>query len=99
VGARVAVKAGPQLRRHRSGLVEPLRRAQRDELLGRLGTEQIGKDALRVVRVVNEQQQVTQADQRVSAVPRCGQRIGPAMHIADHVHSHAHTLGKSSQVQ
>ena len=58
-----------------------------------------GKMPCAVVGVVNEQQQVTQADQCVSAVPGGGKRIGPAMHIADHVHPHAHTLGKSCQVQ
>ena len=95
VRGRVAAEPGPQPRRHLPGLIESLRGAQRDELLGGLRAEQVGKNAVPVVRVVHEQQQVAEADKGVRAVGRALQRVGPAMHITDHVHPHALTLGKS----
>jgi hypothetical protein len=90
--ARVAVERRPQARGHGPGLVEPLGRAQRDELGGPLGAEQGGEDALRVVVVVDEKDQVTQADQRVRAVARPGQRVDPAMDIADDMDPHGQIL-------
>src|ERR1700730_5900019 len=90
---RVTVEPGPELCRHLPGLVEPLRGAQGDELPGRVRAEQVSKDASPVIGVVDEQQQVSEADQGVRAVGRAPERIGPAMNIADYVHPHAHTLG------
>jgi hypothetical protein len=99
VGGGVAVEPGPQPRRQLPGLVEPLRGAQVDEPPGRPGAEQVRKYPLPVVGVVYEQQQVTEADQGVGTVRRLAERIGPAVHIADHMHPHANTLGKSCQAQ
>ena len=50
-------------------------------------------DALAVVDVFEEQEQVAQADQRVGAVRRSGQRVRAAVHVADHVNSHVTTVG------
>ena len=88
---RVTVQLGPQLTGHPPGLVEPLEVAQLDEPAGLLGAEQVGEDALPVIGVVDEQQQITQADQRVRAT-RAGQRVRAAMHITDHVDPHEHTV-------
>ena len=41
--------------------------------------------------VVEEEDQVAEADQRVGAVARPGQRVGPAVHVADHMNPHAVT--------
>src|SRR5260370_33848575 len=90
---RVTVEPGPELRRHLPGLVEPVRGAQGDELPGRVRAKQVGKDPFPVIGVVDEQQQVSEADQGVRAVGRTPERLGPAMNIADHMHPHAHTLG------
>ncbi|GAB2927246.1 hypothetical protein GCM10027028_27440 [Streptomyces sundarbansensis] len=38
-----------------------------------------------MVGVVEEEHQVTEADQRVGTVPRTGQGLGVAVHVADHV--------------
>ena len=43
---------------------------------------------LAVVGVVDEQQQVAQADQRVRAVTGPPERVGPAMDVTDHVDPH-----------
>ena len=56
---------------------------------GVLGAEQLGEDPLGVVVVVDEQQQVAEADQDVGPVARLGQRVGAAVHIADDVDPHA----------
>ncbi|MGH3409072.1 MAG: hypothetical protein ACRDRJ_42220 [Streptosporangiaceae bacterium] len=53
-----------------------------------LGAEQVREDALAVVGVVDEQQQVAQADQRVGVVPGPGQRVGPAVDVTDYVDPH-----------
>ncbi|GAA1330208.1 hypothetical protein GCM10009647_069330 [Streptomyces sanglieri] len=42
-----------------------------------------------MVGVVEEEHQVTEADQRVGAVPGAGQRLGVAVHVADHVDTRA----------
>ena len=42
----------------------------------------------RMVGVVQEQQQVAEADQRVGAVTGAPQRVSPAVHVADHVDPH-----------
>ncbi|GGS21022.1 hypothetical protein GCM10010221_17320 [Streptomyces parvus] len=38
-----------------------------------------------MVGVVEEKNQVTETDQGVGAVPRAGQGLGVAVHVADHV--------------
>src|SRR5262249_49762420 len=86
---------GEQAERELPGLVELPRRAQLDVLPGRLGPEQVGEDALAMVVVVEEQQQVTQADQRVGTVGRAGQRICPGVHIAHYVDSHTTTVRRA----
>ena len=58
--------------------------------------EQVGEDAPRVVGVVEEQQQVTEADQRVRAVAGPAERIGPAVHVTHHMHPHSPTISRSS---
>ena len=63
----------------------------------RLGPEQVGEDALAVVGVVEEQEQVAQADQRVGAVGRAGQRIRAAVDVAHHVDSHDTTVSRTGQ--
>jgi hypothetical protein len=60
-----------------------------------LGAEQVRKYALAMVGVVNEQQQVTEADQCISTLAGYAERVGPAMYIAYHVHPHPPTVGKS----
>ena len=45
-----------------------------------------------MVGVVEEQEQVTQADQRVGAVGRAGQRVRAAVYVAHHVDSHVTTV-------
>ena len=47
------------------------------------------EDALAVVVVVDEKNQISEADERVGAVPGPGQRVGPAMHITDYMDPHA----------
>ena len=47
-----------------------------------------------MVGVVEEQEQVAQADQGVGAVGRAGQRIRTAVYVAHHVNSHATTVGR-----
>ncbi|MFC6676279.1 hypothetical protein ACFQE7_09840 [Nonomuraea ferruginea] len=89
VVAGVAVEARPQLGRHRPGLVEALGGAQGDELPGPFGAEQIGEDALAVVVVVDEQDEITETDQRVGAVSRGRQCVGPAVYVTDHMDPHA----------
>ena len=59
---------------------------------GRLRSEQVGEDALPVVGIVEEQQQVAQADHRVGPAARAGQRVRPPVHVAHHVNSHATTV-------
>ena len=54
--------------------------------------EQVGEDALAVVGVVEEQQQVAQADQGVRAVARAGQCVRAAVYVAHHVDSHVTTV-------
>ena len=51
-----------------------------------------------VVGIVEEQEQVAQADQRVGAVARAGQRIRAAVYVAHHVNPHADTLGRVQPV-
>ena len=63
-------------------------------LARRLGAEQVGEDALAVVGVVEEQEQVAQADQRVGTVGRAGQRIRAAVYVAHHVDSHVTTVSR-----
>ena len=46
-----------------------------------------------MVGVVDEQQEIAKAEERVRPVGGTPQRLVPAMHIAHHVHPHAHTLG------
>ena len=46
-----------------------------------------------MVGVVQEQEHVTQADQRVGTVRRAGQRVHAPVHIAHHVNSHLTTVG------
>ncbi len=48
-----------------------------------------------MVGVVQEQEHVTQADQRVGTVRRAGQRLGAPVHVAHHVNSHITTVGGS----
>jgi hypothetical protein len=74
------------------GLVESPGGAQFDVDLGRLGAEQVGEDAFPVVGVVEEQQQVAQADQRVGSASRAGQRVRPPVHVAHYVNSHVTTV-------
>src|SRR5260370_81969 len=76
------------------GLVDLLRGAQLDVFTRRLLAEQVGEDALAVVGVVEEQEQVAQADQRVGAVARAGQRIRAAVYVAHHVDSHVTTVSR-----
>ncbi|GHH74347.1 hypothetical protein GCM10018793_15320 [Streptomyces sulfonofaciens] len=38
-----------------------------------------------MIRVVQEEDQVTEADERVGALPRAGQVAGVAVHVAHHV--------------
>ena len=85
-------------RGHLPRLVEPAGRPQLDQPPGLLGAEQAGKDPLAVVGVVDEQQQVAEADQRVGAVAGRAQRIGPAMNVAYHVDPHPPTVGKSGRL-
>src|SRR6185437_13779794 len=94
VRGRVAAERGPQTGRHLPGLVEPLRGAQRDELFRCLRPEQVGKNPVLVVGVIYKQQQVTKTDEGIRAVGCALERVGAAMHITDHVHPHALTLGK-----
>jgi hypothetical protein len=70
---------GPEL----PGLREAAGGAQLDEAAGVLRAEQVGEDAARVVRVVEEEEEVPQADQGVGAVTGPGQVTGVAVHIAD----------------
>ena len=70
------------------GLVEPAIHPQRDVLPGVLGAVQLCEDALRMVRVVEEQKHVAEADQHVRAVAGGGERVRGAMHIADYVNPH-----------
>ena len=93
---RVTVQLGPQLPGHPPGFVEPLGIPQLDEAASLVRAEQVGEDALPVVRVVDEQQQITQADEGVRAT-RAGQRIRAAMHIADHVNPHGHTVARPAR--
>jgi len=92
VQGAIAAQRGPQPRRHRAGLVESLLGTQRDVLPRRLRAEEFGENALPVIGVVDEQQQIAEADQRVCAVGCGGQRVGPAVHVADHVNPHDHQL-------
>ncbi|GHG16988.1 hypothetical protein GCM10017667_58860 [Streptomyces filamentosus] len=47
-----------------------------------------------MVGVVEEEDQVAQAYEGVGAVARPREGVGVAVHIADHVDSHAPTLGR-----
>jgi hypothetical protein len=71
-----------------------MRRAQLDQLARLLRAEQAGKDPLAVVGVVDEQQQIAEAYQCVSALPGRFERVGAAMDVADHVDPHPPTVGK-----
>ena len=81
-------KALGDARRQLPGLVEPPRGAQLDVLPGVLGPVELGEYPLRVIGVVQEEQQVAQADQHVRAVSGGGQRVGGTVHVAHHVDSH-----------
>ncbi len=59
------------------------------ELGADLGTEHAAEDSARRVAVVDEVDQVAEHDQRVGAVARPGERVGGAVHVGHHVHSHA----------
>jgi hypothetical protein len=74
-----------------------VRGAEADQFTGSLGSEQVGEDALTVVRVVYEKQQVTEADQGICAVAGRSQGVGPAMNVAYHVDPHPPTVGKSGK--
>ena len=87
-GAWLAGERRPEPGRELARRVELLRGPQRDELPRRFGAEQVGEYPARMVRVVEEKQQVAEADQRVSAVAGAAERVGPAVHIADHVDPH-----------
>ena len=50
-----------------------------------------------MVGVVEEQEQVTQADQRVGALGRAGQRIRAAVYVAHHVDSHDTTVSRAGR--
>src|SRR6266487_3843749 len=93
MAGRFAVQPGPEPCGHRPGRIESLRRPQVNELARRRRTEQVGEYPPPVVGVVNEQQQIAQAEQRVRAVGRDGQCIGPAVHVADHMNPHEHSVG------
>ena len=94
-----AFRAGrEQAERVLPGLVEFLRGPQLDVPGRRFGAEQIGEDALAVVGIVEEQEQVAQADQRVGAVGRPGQRVRTAVYVAHHVDSHVTTVSRPKLV-
>ena len=87
----------PQSRRHRPGFVEALGRPQPDEFPRGLRSEQLGKDALARFGVIDEQQQVTQAEKGICTVGRAAESPGVPVHIADYVDPHAqHTRHGSS---
>ena len=88
VRAAVGRQPGRDTGRELPGLVEPPRRCAARCTPGVLRPVQLCEDALRVVRVVEEQKHVAQADQHVRAVAGGGQRVGGAVHIADNVNPH-----------
>ncbi|GAA0609529.1 hypothetical protein GCM10010394_44290 [Streptomyces crystallinus] len=47
-----------------------------------------------MIRVVEEKDEVTQADEGVGAVAGLRQALGVSVHIADHMYSHGATLGR-----
>jgi hypothetical protein len=94
---RVAAEPLPEPGGHGPRLVELFRRPQRDELPGRLRAEQVSEDPLPMVGVVHEQQEVTQAQQRVRALRRAGQLACRPVHIADRVNPHAVTLRRAAR--
>ncbi|GGP41306.1 hypothetical protein GCM10010278_17630 [Streptomyces melanogenes] len=47
-----------------------------------------------MIGVVEEKDEVTQADEGVRAVARLRQTLGVPVHIADHMYSHGATLGR-----
>ncbi len=81
----VAVQAGPELPPEGVGLLEAARGAQLDDPVGVLDAEQVGEDPARVVRVVEEEHEVTEADEGVCAVARAGEGLGVAVHVAHDV--------------
>ena len=81
------------------GLVEPLGQPQGQVPLVLLRAEQVGEDAAPVVGVVQEQQQVPQADERVRPAGRGRQRVEPAMDVAHQVNPHAPTLSPGRGVK
>jgi hypothetical protein len=97
VRRRVAAEAPPQARRQLPGLTEPLRGAQGDELPGGVRTEQVREDPPRMICVVHEQEQVTQAEQGIRTGRGAAKGAGPAVHIADHMHPHDHRLEATGQ--
>jgi hypothetical protein len=58
-----------------------------------VGNEKVGKDAARVVGVVQEQHQIAQADQGIRAVAGSGQVAGVAVHVTDHMDAHPAVAG------
>lgn len=88
------VQLGPEPAAQRAGLVEAAGGAQCDQGVGVGGAEEVGEDAARVVRVVEEEDQVAEADQGVGPVPGRRQVPTVAMDVTDHMHAHGVTLDR-----
>src|SRR5262249_11702705 len=78
----------PQLARHLPRRVELLRGAQADELSRVLWAEQVSEDSLGMVGVVEEKQEIAEADQRVGTITGSPQRVASAVYVADHMKAH-----------
>jgi hypothetical protein len=64
------------------------RGAQLPEAGAHLGPEHPAEDAAGGVDVVDEIDEVAEHDQRIGPVARPGQRLGVAVHVRHHVHTH-----------
>ena len=94
---RVAAQPGPQLARHLARLIKAPGRAELHQAPGFLRPEQVGEDSLTVIGVVDEEEQISQADKGVGALPGRAQGVRPAVNVTYHVHPHPPTVGKSGK--
>jgi hypothetical protein len=91
-GGAVALEAGPEPARPFPGLVEPHLGAQLNPPADGVGAEQAAHDPAAVVVVVDEQDQVAQADKRVGARRGGRERVRPSVHVAHHMDPHVRSL-------
>ncbi len=88
VVARLPAEGRPQRGGHAPRLLEAAGRAQRDELRRPLLAEHLAEDALRGVVVVDEEDQIAEADEHVGALSRAGEGVRAPVDVTDDMDPH-----------